>query len=208
MSRPRRQRTYRSSAAKTFGQSHSLGFRLKLQAAGQHVAAIRVRTQGSCAISLSEAQSHQAAIALFLQGIEAQPAAHGLDSAFHISRSFVDPRQGTKELVNAQVPVLPVLARPIVEKGRVAQREAGQERAASQARGLLELRQPRFRLLARRRVHPTPDVLAESFDDAKVQQEGAVLLQCKCLALHQQVSSLPWGVRALKELAQLEQGRA
>src|SRR6266581_1415352 len=70
----------------------------------------RATVSGSCSISLREAQSHQASVALFIEWIEAQPAGHGLDGALPIPRPFVQQRQDIKELVNAQVPVLAVLA--------------------------------------------------------------------------------------------------
>ncbi len=106
---------------------------------GQHLAAGIVGSQGSDAISQRETQAHLVPVAFFMQRIEAQPATHGIDGPFHVSCSFVEPRQSIKELVHAHVPVLAVLTRPIVEKLRVAQREACQEWAAHQARGLLEL---------------------------------------------------------------------
>src|SRR2546429_8310480 len=141
-----------------------------------------------------------------MEWIEAQPAAHGLDGALRIPRPFVQHRQGIKELVHAQVPVLPVLACPIVEALRVAQREACQERTAGQARGLLELCQQLSTSLAHERFNPAPYLLAGRFDEAEVQEERAALIESKCIALNQQVSPLAWCVTALKELAQLEQG--
>src|SRR5712692_1220796 len=141
-----------------------------------------------------------------MEWIEAKPAAHASDGALPISCSFVQPRQGIKELLHAQVPVLPVLARPIVEELRVAQREAGQERTVGQVRGLLELHQQRFTWLNRSRFNPAPYLLAGSFDEAEVQDERAALIESQCIALNQQVSPLAWTVTALKELAQLEQG--
>src|SRR5260370_39130345 len=156
---------------------------------------------------LGEAQAHQARVALFMEWIEAQPAAHGLAGALRIPRPFVQPRQGIKELVDAQMPVLSLLARPVVEELRVAQREACQERTTGQARGLLELRKPRFPRLARERLNPAPYLLAGSFDEAEVQDERAALFDSKHIALSQQLSPLPWSWTALKELAQFEQGR-
>src|SRR6266487_1199255 len=108
---------------------------------GQHLAAGVVGSQGSDAISQRETQAHLVPVAFFIQRIEAQPATHGIDGPFYVSCSFVEPGQSIEELVRAQVPVLAVLARPIVEKLRVAQSEARQEWAAHQARSLLELRQ-------------------------------------------------------------------
>ena len=77
-----------------------------------------------------------------------------------------------------------------------------------QVRGLLELRKPRFMRLAHERFNPAPYLLAGRFDEAEVQDEEAPLVEPKCVALNQQVSSLAWFVSALKEPAQLEQGRA
>src|SRR5713226_1094814 len=142
-----------------------------------------------------------------MQWIEAKPAAHGLDGALPISCSFVQPRQGIKELLHAQVPVLPVLARPIVEELRVAQREACQERTTGQMHGLLELRQQRFTRQARQRFNPAPYLLTGRFDEAEIQDERAVLIESKRIALNQQVSPLAWSVSALKERAQFEQRR-
>ena len=105
-----------------------------------------------------------------------------------------------------QVPGLSLLARPIVEKLRVAQREACQKRAAGQARRLLELRQQRFTPLAGQRFNPAPHLLAGRFDEPEVQEERAALLDSKHIPLDQQVSRLAWSVTALKEPAQLEQG--
>src|SRR6266849_2106954 len=141
-----------------------------------------------------------------MEWIEAQPAAHGLDGALPLPRPFVEQRQGIKELVDAQVPVLAVLARPIVEELRVAQREACQERTARLACGLLELGQQLSTSLAHQRFNPAPYLLAGSFDEAEVQDERAALIESQRIALDQQVSPLAWSVRALKELAQLEQG--
>src|SRR5258708_11336022 len=111
-----------------------------------------------------------------------------------------------KELVYAQMPVRPVLARPIVEELRVAQCEACQERTAGQDRGLLELRQQLSASVARHRFNSAPYLLAGRFDEAEVQDERAALIESKRLALNQQVSPLAWSVTALKELAQLRQG--
>ena len=126
----------------------------------------------------------------------------------HIPRPFIQLRQSIKELVEPQVPGLSLLARPIVEKLRVAQREACQKRAAGQVGGLLELRQPRFMRLTRERFNPAPDLLAGRFDEAEVQHEWATLVEPKRIAFNQQVSPLAWSVTTLKELAQLEQGSA
>src|SRR6266700_2030853 len=198
--------TYRSGVANAFSQGHGLGFQLDLQFVSQHGPAVGVRAEGSCAISLREAQSHQASVALFIEWIEAQPAGHGLDGALPIPRPFVQQRQDIKELVNAQVPVLAVLACPVVEELRVAQREAGQERTVGLARGLLKLCQQCFMRLACQRFNPAPYLLAGRFDEAEIQDERTALIESKCIALNQQVSPLAWSVRALKELAQLEQG--
>jgi hypothetical protein len=179
---------------------------LKFQFIGQHLAAGGVGSQGSYAISQRETQALQAPVACFMQGIEAQPATHGIDGPFHVSCSFVEPGQGTKELVHAQVPVLALLARPIVEKLRVAQREVCQERAAHQACGLLELRLQFSIHLVGEECSWAPYLLADSFNEAKVQQEWAVLIESKRIALSQQVRLLAWTVRALKELTQLEEG--
>ena len=138
--------------------------------------------------------------------IEAEPVAHDSDGALPIPCSFVEPRQGIKELLHAQVPVLPVLARPIVEELRVAQREACQERAASQACGLLELRQQLSIHLACEWFYLALCLLADRFDEAKVQNGWAVLLESQRIALDLQVGPLAWSVTTLKELAQLEQG--
>ncbi len=75
-----------------------------------------------------------------------------------------------------------------------------------QVRGLLELPQQRFTRLACERFNPPPYLLAGSFDEAEVQDERAVQIEAKRIALDQQVSPLTWSVRALKELAQLKQG--
>src|SRR5205823_416530 len=104
------------------------------------------------------------------------------------------------------MPVLAVLARPIVEELRVAQREACQERTAGQARSLLELCQQLFISLARERLNTAPYLLAGKFDETEVQDKRAALIESKRLALDQQVSPLAWSVSALKNLAQLEQG--
>ncbi len=50
-------------------------------------------------------------------------------------------------------------------------------------------------------------MLADSFDEAKVQDGRVGLLESKRLAPDLQVGLLAWCVRALKELAQLEDGR-
>src|SRR5260370_31621861 len=105
------------------------------------------------------------------------------------------------------MPVLAVLARPIVEELRVAQRESFQERTAGQARGLLELLQQRSTRLVSERLNPAPYLLAGRFDEAEVQDERAALFDSKRIALDQQVNPLAWSVTALKELAQLEQAR-
>src|SRR5256884_9271278 len=136
-----------------------------------------------------------------MEWIEAQPAAHSLDGALRIPRPFVQHRQGIKEPVYAQVPVLPVLACPIVEELRVAQREACQERTAGQARGLLELCQQLSTSLACERLNTSPYLLAGRFDEAEVEDERAALIESKCIALDLQVSPLVWFVTALNELA-------
>ena len=51
-----------------------------------------------------------------------------------------------------------------------------------------------------------PYSLADSFNEAKVQEERAVLIESKRIALNQQVRLLTWTVRALKEITQLEEG--
>src|SRR6266699_6290151 len=105
-----------------------------------------------------------------MEGIEAKPAAHGSYGVLPIPCSFVQHGQGIKELVDAQMPVLPLLARPIVEELRVAQREACQERTADLVRGLLELCQQFFTSLTRQRFNPAPYLLAGRFDEAEVQE--------------------------------------
>src|SRR5437764_14966657 len=105
------------------------------------------------------------------------------------------------------VPGLTVLARPSVEELRVAQREACQERTSGQARGLLELCQPLFTSVAPERFTPPAYLLTGRFDETEVQDKRAGLIDSKRLALDQQVSPFAWSVRALKNLAQLEQGR-
>src|SRR5438132_14423760 len=98
------------------------------------------------------------------------------------------------------MPVLSVLARPIVEELRVAQREACQERTAGQMGGLLELRQQLSMPLALQRLNTSSYLLAGRFDEAEVQHEQTALIESKRLALNQQVSPLAWSLRALKAL--------
>jgi hypothetical protein len=64
------------------------------------------------------------------------------------------------------VPVLPVLAGPIVEELRVAQREAGKKRAAHQAAGLFEVRKALVAHLPHERGNTAPCQLAGRFDEA------------------------------------------
>ena len=85
--------------------------------------------------------------------------------------------------------------------------DAQHGRAALRAT-LLELRKPRFTLLASQRFNPAPELLAGRLDEAQVQEERAALIESKHIALNQQVSPLAWSVTALEELAQLEQGSA
>ena len=75
--------------AKTFGQGPGLWFRLDLQFVHQHGPAGGIGAQGPNAVSLGETQSHQASVAFFMESIEAQPAAHGIDGPLHISHLFV-----------------------------------------------------------------------------------------------------------------------
>src|SRR5260370_17561888 len=104
-----------------------------------------------------------------MKWIEAQPAAHGAAGALRIPRPFVQLRQGIKELVDAQMPVLSLLARPVVEELRVAQREACQERTAGQVRGLLELRKPRFPCLFLEWFYQASYLLPARFAEAQPQ---------------------------------------
>jgi hypothetical protein len=75
------------------------------------------------------------------------------------------------------VPVLSLLARPIIEELRVAQREASQKRTASLARGLLELRQELSTSLAHQRRSPTPYLLAGRFDKLEVKDQRTALIE-------------------------------
>ncbi len=100
-----------------------------------------------------------------------------------------------------------MLGEPVVEKLRVAQREAGQERAAYQAGGLFELPEELFARLPGERFDPALYSLAGSFDEAKVQHERAILFDAKRIMLDAQVSPFARLMRALEEPAQLEQGR-
>jgi hypothetical protein len=100
-----------------------------------------------------------------------------------------------------------MLGGPVVEELRVAQREAGQERAAYQAGRLFELLEQLFARLPGELCDPAPYQLAGSFDEAQVQHERTVLFDAEQIALDAQVSPFARFMRALKEPAQLEQGR-
>ena len=84
--------------------------------------------------------------------------------------------------------------------------DAGHGRAALRAT-LLELCQPLFTSVAPERFTPPAYLLTGRFDETEVQDKRAGLIDSKRLALDQQVSPFAWSVRALKNLAQLEQGR-
>ena len=85
------------------------------------------------------------------------------------------------------MPVLPLLAGPIVEKLRVAQGEIVQEGAASQSCRLLKLRlQCATRFVGKRFL----GLLAGNFNDVQVQQECVALIECQRIAFDQQVGLL------------------